>query len=442
MNIIQAKPGQAEELARLALRECDAEREQLRRVPAPPFGAPPALPPSPDAAALAQPLAELLDSPYAFAAMEDGACVGYLAFEGPWDGFFGNASGVWSPLHGCAAVGPRRARVLEALLTRALARLAADGVSSVALSRFAHDEDARDALLYGGFGVRCADAIRPLGPDAYGATTADPSAAYSAAIADKSAAHSAATADATATHGTASPDPSAAYGAAAADPSADGAAASPHSASQRDADSQPSAAQGSLPMQLLTDALAASAAALLGHAADLSAPREATPREPTPPDGVAFRELTWRGADVLLPLKNGLCAHLCESPTFFPSPAYTRESFAALCERRRSRFLVAYDGERPLAYIELGGGGENYLTDQPGVINICGMYALPEARGLGVAGRLADMAAEAARASGAGCLGVDCETLNLAARHFWAKRFTSYTYSYHRRLDERAVRRV
>lgn len=36
-------------------------------------------------------------------------------------------------------------------------------------------------------------------------------------------------------------------------------------------------------------------------------------------------------------------------------------------------------------------------------------------------------------------LGVDYETVNPTALHFWTKYFTPYTYSYIRRIDERVV---
>ena len=449
LAILPAESRHAEAAARLALMELDAERAQLCRLPPPPMGAAPALPPAPTAEALAAQIAELFSGPYAAVALENDALVGYLAFEGPIEGFFATARGAYSPLHGCAAVGPRRARVLEALLAHVSARMAADGVTSIALTRFAHDADARESLTMCGFGVRCADALRPLaGGDARRDEAAPSGSAPGEALraanprGDASAFAADGLADrATVADGLAPTDHAAIAGAAAA---ADVAAVADAAAGH--AGNVPS------PLQAVTDALAAGISALADMAGaptyGLGAPSpgmagvlpaQAARPDPPLPEEIVLRELSWRDAGVLLPLKNGLSAHLCEAPVFFPASPFTAESFAALCARRQSRFLAAFQGERPVAYLELGGGGENYLTDQPGVMNICGMYAVPELRHLGVAGALANRAAAVARDAGAAYLGVDCETLNLAARHFWAKRFTSYTYSYHRILDDRAV---
>ena len=336
MEIVQLNAERLEEAARLALRELADEREALRCEPAPPLGAPPALPPAPPAALLRDELAELLDGPCALAALEGGALAGYLAFEGPFDGYCGNVAGAFAPLHGCAVAGPRRARVLEALLAAASARLVEAGVCCCSVARFAHDAASRDVLTMSGYGIRCADAIRPLAGEGVGEGVAE-------------------------------------------------------------------------------------------GAGDAGFPAGYTPRL-----------LGCREAGALLPLKNGLIAHLRQAPVFLPVRPLDAEAFARESERRGSRYLVAYEGEEPVAYIELGTDGENYLTGLAGVRNICGAYALERARHTGAAGALADWAARLCRAEGAAFLGVDCETLNLAALHFWGKRFTRYTLSYNRRFDERA----
>lgn len=359
LKIIPAEPSRIAEAAALAREEYQAERQQLLRAPAPPLGVAPALPPLPEEAALSEALAALFAGPYAFVALEEERMVGYMAFEGPFDGFFGRVKGAFSPLHGCAAVGPRRRRVLESLLARALGRMAADCVYSPALCRYAHDEDAREALTLCGFGIRCADAVRPLL-------------------------------------------------------------------------AQPATRKAVAPAQIATDSLAAGLGALVGAA-------QAIAPDPPLPESVTLRRIGWRDAGPLLSLQNGLSAHLRRTPTFFPSPWFTELSFTKRRESRRHRFFVAYDKGAPVAYIEVGGSGENLLTGQPCVQNICGAFALPEYRRLGVAGALVESAVAACRAAGADYLGVDCETLNLAAQRFWGKRFTTYTYSYHRRLDERVA---
>ena len=101
-------------------------------------------------------------------------------------------------------------------------------------------------------------------------------------------------------------------------------------------------------------------------------------------------------------------------------------------------FIAERDG-RIAAYVEADTGGENYVSDAPGCMNVCGAYCLPAYRGTGAAQAALACAVETFRREGCPLLGVDCETINPAASGFWCKHFTPYTRSVVRRVDENAV---
>lgn len=116
----------------------------------------PALPDVPDDSFLPL-LADILPEKHAYLAKEDGRIVGYLCFTGAFEGAFGNCRGVFSPLHASAFYGSQPGRTLSALLSHAMESLYAQGVTSFALSCYAHDERTLHALALNGFGIRCCD---------------------------------------------------------------------------------------------------------------------------------------------------------------------------------------------------------------------------------------------------------------------------------------------
>lgn len=155
-----------------------------------------------------------------------------------------------------------------------------------------------------------------------------------------------------------------------------------------------------------------------------------------------YEEISYKKAGVLLGLKNGLVNHLRKSPIYFPNPEFTAEKFAELCERRKSRFFVAYDGVKPVGYIEVGNDGETFISEDSDVLNICGTYVDSDYRNSSVAKELLIYTMKKLAYEGVKYLGVDCETINPTALHFWGKYFESYTYSFVRRVDERILEKI
>lgn len=76
---------------KLALAELEAEKRHCKDLPTEDFGK-----------HLRKILHWLSNQPFGKAALKDDELVGYLVFAGPWNGFFGDVKGVFSPLGGSA----------------------------------------------------------------------------------------------------------------------------------------------------------------------------------------------------------------------------------------------------------------------------------------------------------------------------------------------------
>ena len=102
--------------------------------------------------------------PFGKAAVNDGKLVGYLLFAGPWNGFFGDVKGVFSPLGGSAFSYDyeNRGRLASMLFAEVAEEFVEQGVFSCALSRYAHDEEVAKSFILNGFGIRCSDAVREI----------------------------------------------------------------------------------------------------------------------------------------------------------------------------------------------------------------------------------------------------------------------------------------
>lgn len=154
-----------------------------------------------------------------------------------------------------------------------------------------------------------------------------------------------------------------------------------------------------------------------------------------------FRELQLDELSTLRPLRAKLSEHLSESPCFMYSTREEYEQWLNRAENRGSRIFAALSGDRIIAYAELADNGENFVTETEGMKNICGAYCLPEYRGCGVYKALIENISAQLKAEGIKRLGVDYESFNPTAAHFWRKQFTAYTKSLTRRIDEGALRK-
>ena len=77
------------------------------------------------------------------------------------------------------------------------------------------------------------------------------------------------------------------------------------------------------------------------------------------------------------------------------------------------------------------------VTDEKGMMNICGAYCLSEYRKSGIVDELLAFLENTLHQEGISLLGVDFESFNPTAREFWGKHFIPYTVSLVRRIDEK-----
>jgi GNAT superfamily N-acetyltransferase len=185
------------------------------------------------------------------------------------------------------------------------------------------------------------------------------------------------------------------------------------------------------------DKAAASALSLLGFGIrNADAIRDLDlPLDVAAADGYTFTELGPGEVMAVHPLENGLIRHLRSSPTFLPVSEMSEETFRE--ERSRdARFFAARAGSETVGYLKVSDEGENILTTAPDMLNITGAFLLPEHRGRGVYDALLAYAIDTLRSEGVRRLGVDFETMNPAARHFWGRYFVTYTHSFVRRIDD------
>ena len=263
---------------------------------------------------------------------ENEKLTGYMLFAGPWDGFFGNCDGAFSPL-GCSWISPeleseQRIDLMSRLLQKGMEVLVNKKITSIALSEPVWDNDISKALSLSGFGIRCSDAIMQIKDGNFKC--------------------------------------------------------------HRNCDSD-----------------------------------------------VIFEELASGKIDLIKPLFSELEEHLASSPCFFPPE---EGCFEIWCERFDPKIIVAKADGNIVGHIAFTDkDGENFISSSSNVLNIHGMFVKKEFRSKGIADGLLKAVYEVARKQGFNFLGVDYETLNPTALRFWTKYFEPYTYSWHRRIDERIL---
>lgn len=156
----------------------------------------------------------------------------------------------------------------------------------------------------------------------------------------------------------------------------------------------------------------------------------------TSQDGVTFKELLGEEKKRVLDLRYGLVKHMSGSPIFFPTDI---RQYMMHLPKEQSRIFAALKGEEAIGYLSICDEGETFISETNSMYNICGAFVKEEYRGKQVADDLLGYVCNVCKKEGIRYLGVDCETLNPNALRFWGKHFGNYTYSYHRRIDERVI---
>lgn len=141
---------------------------------------------------------------------------------------------------------------------------------------------------------------------------------------------------------------------------------------------------------------------------------------------------------VIHEMKGKLVEHLRNSPVFFPVEKSSIDEFTEKSQKRESRFCYVKNNDELIGFIEVMDEGETIVSGAKDVKNICGAYLDPKYRGMGIFKALLGYVFDKYREQDINYLGVDCETTNPEAYHFWKKFFDPYTYSLCRRLDEQS----
>ncbi len=104
---------------------------------------------------------ELADNGLGFAAFHRSDLVGYLCCIKPEASPLKMA---FSPLQTHGAVKNDRAKIYSLLYQRVAQTLVEKGIISHAIALYAHDAEALNSFFFNGFGMRCMDAVRAIGP--------------------------------------------------------------------------------------------------------------------------------------------------------------------------------------------------------------------------------------------------------------------------------------
>lgn len=156
---------------------------------------------------------------------------------------------------------------------------------------------------------------------------------------------------------------------------------------------------------------------------------------------ILFAELAPDERFKALPFEHRLDAHMAASPAFILRSPETEASYAKENRETKARIFAACTGGKMIAFLKTSLGGEAFICDKPGYFHITGAFCLPEHRGKGVYANLLRFAVQKLREDGIIYLGVDYESINPSADHFWSRHFSVYTHSVVRRIDEHVFRR-
>ena len=96
-------------------------------------------------------------------ALENEKVVGFWAYYMPWDNAFDSGvKGTFTPVHAHGAIVTNRGRIYKRMYEVLAKELVSQEVMYHAISFYAHDYVAKEAMWQYGFGMRCADAMKIL----------------------------------------------------------------------------------------------------------------------------------------------------------------------------------------------------------------------------------------------------------------------------------------
>lgn len=161
-----------------------------------------------------------------------------------------------------------------------------------------------------------------------------------------------------------------------------------------------------------------------------------------PVNGIEYEEIAACEAKYIRGLRRELTNHMGESCCFMYMTSDEFEDWVKGREINGSRIFVAKKEEKPIAFLEISDVGESFIAGLPKMKNICGAFCLPEYRGQMVVQNLLNYVIEILQQEDYEYLGVDYESFNPTAYHFWPKYFEPYTCSVTRRIDEGILKKM
>jgi len=151
---------------------------------------------------------------------------------------------------------------------------------------------------------------------------------------------------------------------------------------------------------------------------------------------ITYRELEHDNFNQLRELRTILSDHLAQSPTFLRNSSMMYDEWINDCENGDCRSFVAEKDGKIIAYLDIEEDGENFICDDDKMMNIQGACCEKEYRGSGIYQELLEYVIETLKKEGNTLLGVDHESLNPTALHFWGKYFKPYTCTVIRKIDD------
>lgn len=110
-------------------------------------------------------LSNMVGNNLGFVALDKSKVVGFITCHGPIESFFGTVKGVFSPIHGHAAIKDNREKIYSMLYQYAAKSWVEQDIFTHAISVYAHNQVAINTFFHNGFGMRCVDAITPVNND-------------------------------------------------------------------------------------------------------------------------------------------------------------------------------------------------------------------------------------------------------------------------------------
>jgi len=153
-----------------------------------------------------------------------------------------------------------------------------------------------------------------------------------------------------------------------------------------------------------------------------------------------FDEITTQNASFVASIHEEHHLYYRSSPIFMPN-----EDEDALSDiinwlsTNSNRMFYVKINDTICGYIRYQNRGESLFSIHPQMKNITGLYVLPQYRHLGIGEKLLNYVETILNKENITLLGVDFESINPKANHFWNKQFIPYTYSLVRRIDERII---